>query len=412
MGFYKELQIKLDNEGIDCDSYFRIGGKKVCHRCFDDYAIQAFIQDNAKSTSCDYCRKSSKKNISISLYEVVKFIIEGIRYEWDLPVNCMGWCSQEGGWIGADVIGKVELLEKLFLDINEDLLQDIKDLIANTRYCQKDPYSLRPEEDMYYNWKEFSEIIKHQVRYFFLKVGKTNLLYEEKKPYQILYNIGKAIKELGLIKTLPRGKKIFRARISPNKLKAVVEELGPPPRDKAIQSNRMSPAGIPMFYGSMDEKTAIAEICDKKDRSNKYITVATFKTLKKLTVIDLTDLPELPSLFDKEKRHLRTPLKFLRSFLLDFSKPIKKDDDDREHIEYVPTQVVTEYFRHVFRQGPKKIEGIIYQSAQKRNGKSCVLFCDSEKCIQDNKVKTDENSDKWLMMISSSVKIRTVNQAV
>jgi len=39
----------------------------------------------------------------------------------------------------------------------------------------------------------------------------------------------------------------------------------------------MSPAGIPMFYGSLDEKTAIAELYDKKDKKRKYVTVATSK---------------------------------------------------------------------------------------------------------------------------------------
>src|SRR5262249_23506696 len=55
------------------------------------------------------------------------------------------------------------------------------------------------------------------------------------------------------------------------------------------------------------------------------------------------------------------------------AKPIKKDD--REHIEYVPTQVVTEFLRHEFRtEGGHRVKGIIYQSARNGKGKCCVLF--------------------------------------
>ena len=41
----------------------------------------------------------------------------------------------------------------------------------------------------------------------------------------------------------------------------------------------------------------------------------------------------------ERRRHLRAALSFLRGFVEDLAKPIKKDG--REHIEYVPTQIVT-----------------------------------------------------------------------
>lgn len=159
-----------------------------------------------------------------------------------------------------------------------------------------------------------------------------------------------------------------------------------------------------MFYGSLDEKTAITETYDKKGKSGKVATIATFITSEGFKVLDLTQLPAFPSLFDEQRRHYREPLIFLRSFLKDFSKPIKKDG--REHIEYVPTQVVTEYFRHIFRdEGGDSIKGIIYPSARKKNGRSCVLFFEDKDCAQDIKTQAGAAS-KWLTMVSSSVKTR------
>ena len=166
----------------------------------------------------------------------------------------------------------------------------------------------------------------------------------------------------------------------------------------------MSPAGIPMFYGSLDAKTAIAETYDKKGIIKSYVTVATFKTLKAFKVLDLTSLPEMPSLFDPSKRHFRAPFIFIRSFLADFSKPIERDG--REHIEYVPTQVVTEYFRHIVRdEAGDIVRGIVYPSARRKKGKSCVLFFENKDCVQDT-VTDETGRGKWLSMVTAFVETR------
>jgi hypothetical protein len=49
---------------------------------------------------------------------------------------------------------------------------------------------------------------------------------------------------------------------------------------------------------------------------------------------------EVPSLYDPDRRHLRPGLIFLRHFGGEISKPFVRDD--RIHIEYVSTRVVTE----------------------------------------------------------------------
>jgi len=399
MGFIKELKI----EGINYT-----GNKYVCDKCFGDYALQEYIRENAVSDTCDYCGRSSDDNeIAAQLHEVVGFILQGIRYEWDEPVNCVGWCSQEGGWVGVSVIDTHDLFaDELELDIQHDsLFSDIIDSIDIYEWCQGDPYSLPPGEEMFYDWKEFADQIKHRIRYVFFRVLRRDRrdVFDKRQPHVILNKLGELVNELGLINSLLAGTEFIRARISEKKLRPTVKELGPPPLHKAIYSNRMSPAGIPMFYGSIDEKTAIAETYDKKDKKKRYVTVAAFRTMKDFKILDLTQLPDFPSLFDERKRHLRAPLIFLRSFLADFSKPIKKDG--QEHIEYVPTQVVTEYFRHIFRDGSRDVvRGILYPSARRKTGKSCVLFFEDKDCFQANIANEDEDK-KWLCMYSSSVKV-------
>jgi len=55
--------------------------------------------------------------------------------------------------------------------------------------------------------------------------------------------------------------------------------------------------------------------------------------------------------------------------------------DGYEHIEYVPTQVVTEYFRYVVPEiAIYKIDGIVYPSAKEGGKNCCVLFFDNDEC--------------------------------
>ena len=160
----------------------------------------------------------------------------------------------------------------------------------------------------------------------------------------------------------------------------------------------MSPAGIPMFYGAFDEKTVRAELYDPTKRS-QIITVGIFETARHFKVVDLTRLPDLPSLFDTNNRHKRAALRFLEGFVRDLSAPIIKDG--QEHIEYVPSQIVTEYFRKVFRTvRGEPVHGLIYQSSRKDMGRCCVLFFENEHCCKIsrgwNHVQPGSRDAEWL----------------
>uniref|UniRef100_UPI0013D35F87 RES domain-containing protein n=2 Tax=Pseudomonas TaxID=286 RepID=UPI0013D35F87 len=63
--------------------------------------------------------------------------------------------------------------------------------------------------------------------------------------------------------------------------------------------------------------------------------------------------------------------------------------------DYVPTQVVTEYFRHVYRtDDDHQIDGIIYPSSKTGN-KAIVIFADDSGCIDAG----DTSSDRTLLRL-------------
>ena len=75
---------------------------------------------------------------------------------------------------------------------------------------------------------------------------------------------------------------------------------------------------------------------------------------------------------------------FLQGFIEDFSKQICRDG--KEHFEYVPTQVVTEYVRRrlVDNEG-RQIDGVVYNSAANSGEQAVVIFAGPEHCgaVQD-----------------------------
>ena len=76
----------------------------------------------------------------------------------------------------------------------------------------------------------------------------------------------------------------------------------------------------------------------------------------------------------------------MNNFIDDFTKPIERSD--RAHAEYVPTQVVTEYFRHVYRTGGgAQLDGIISSASM---AKSLVIcgFIDQPTTWRENKSST------------------------
>jgi hypothetical protein len=205
---------------------------------------------------------------------------------------------------------------------------------------------------------------------------------------RLSWEISKMEYEIKMISVLDTGCKIFRARIHDKGINyTTAKKMGTVPVKKAKYSNRMSPAGIPMFYGSFQPDTAFKEIVGiSRKKRGKIVSVATFKTLEKLRVLDLCNLPEVPSLFDPNGRHLRSSLIFMRDFKEEFRKPIRKNM--LENIEYVPTQVFTEYIRHKYTDiEGNPIEGIIYPSSRNPGGISCVLFVLNEQCVDKHTIK-------------------------
>jgi len=403
----------------ECRGWSSCGDKYVCKKCLDDYALQEIVTENAESNTCNYCNARSRKYlISARVDKIIECINEGIASEWSDPDSeGIFYESAEGGY-QAKVKTAWEMFNEQFDYIfkSESLKQDVMDSFTDQgrQWCQRNYYQLKPADVLKYGWEEFSNVVKHKARYLVSIVpdeNKSGRGYEEIPPGKFLEKLGEVINTIGMVRDLKQGTRIFRSRVhTPSLVLKIPNDLGPPPIEAAIYSNRMSPAGIPMFYGAFDADTAVAETYDANIHKGKEISTGKFITARDIKILDLTHTYLLPSIFDISHNHKRPGIIFMRKFKEDLSKPIKRDG--KEHIEYVPTQVITEYFRKIYKFTRRKdIRGILYNSSIRTNGKCCVLYFEQDDCCLIHKGwKTKKhkygNFKWWLGIDKKSIKKR------
>lgn len=382
-------------------------GEFVCGACFGDQGIKDFCMSHAESTECDFCGSISNEPIAAPLTDVIAHINDCIHRHFDDPANAgLPYESAEGGWQGT-TYDTNEVFEEIGLDFRnksgDRLFNAVTDGLDCDLWCEVDPFGLSLDKTLLFSWKQFCDVIKHFRRYFFIyeeRKAKNYINDELLSPAKTLQMIFSCAQEAGAFIVLPAGTKVYRARYqSPSKVYRTAGELGPPPLDRAIQTNRMSPPGIVMTYVAEDCETALAETAN---RSGIY-AVGEFVNDHDLLILDLTRLPAIPSVFaelpDSLEHDPRPKLIFLHKINREISRPIARDD--RVHIEYVPTQVVTEYVRTVVRINGRKVDGIRYASSRRCAGASLVIFADqSNLVLEANEWCSDYRAgDRWLRLI-------------
>lgn len=366
------------------DKGFSCGDKTVCCDCISTEAISIFISNNQTSNVCSYC--GSDEVIATSLESILELIYESVITEYSPPNDDgMSWDGREGGWQGITYNIDDVLASEGFETESEDLFKDVMSSFDDDVWCEKDHACLSSDRMYWYGWAEFSEYIKHTARYVFWQTleesGDKEFPTDGMNPIDILQTLGRIINKMNLFKAVDTSEIIYRVRVvDPPVRDYSFEELGSPPNDYAKMPNRMSPAGISMFYGAFDKDTAICETYHKSEEE-KIIVCGEFQPKRILHLIDLSDVVVIPSLFDEKQRSQRHILKFLHEFMEDFSREI--DRTESSHIDYVPTQVVTEYLKYIFKPANnEQIDGILYPSS-KTHRTALVLFFDAHSCSEN-----------------------------
>ena len=342
--------------------------KSICSNCIADDYLAEIIKSNATEKECSYCLSRGNKNIACDYKLVVQKIYDRIFLSYK-DAQDTGMPFVEGSWlIDQDYIQDVinDFDPGWHATFIEDLCESADPNLYLVPHVHDDWVGVPESDVLGYGWQTFKEQILYKTRYLFL----TQKSAEHDDFYSVpltsmLDRLGDLSNRLGLIREIPQDSYFYRVRAHEQGQEFTeFEEIGAAPR-RLAGAGRMNPAGIPYFYIAFMPDTAKFEVIDDQ----KYWSLAKLKLLNNIQVLDLTELPPVPSIFDISQHNLREEILFLYEFIEDLLKPVAKDG--KEHIDYVPTQVVSEYFRYVFEP---KLQGIMYPSVKHSGGVNIAIF--------------------------------------
>lgn len=379
MGLAKKRMLEQDEHGYRLDS----DGGSVCAECVNDYALAELVSTEATDNWCDFCGAESADPIAVDVEVVLAHIGTSIATEYEQAVNVLSW--DEGAYVGTtydidDVLGDEGW------EPHPRVYELVQSAFSDALYCDPDPGALSEVEALHLGWREFRQTVISQARFTFT-LGPADNDDERGHPVlsggAMLKNLGELTAQYGLHREIGAGEPWLRVRPvdkgEPDYTTA--KDLGAPPSPSA-QPNRMSPAGIPMFYASNDEKTSVDEALGaSRAGGGQDAMVAVFETVRDGLVVDLTEVPPAPSLFDEARCGERPRLGFLNGFVRDVSQPLRPED--KQQTEYVPTQIVCEYLRHHWRTSKgQRPAGLMFRSARNPETLNVVYFIGPDDCLE------------------------------
>ena len=371
MGVAKREWVEANERG-----YWIPDDRFVCPNCVANHLLKILLSGESIRVDCSYCGSEMAAPIKVLLDEISEAAFSGFTD----PASELPYESREGGYQG-EVLESWEVIENIGHWTDEEKLHDdIADAFSDQQWCRVNHFGLSDTDRLRYGWRDFVRGIKHRTRYLFLQESG-ELGTDEIPPSRMLDRVG------GLLSTQLKqalfGGVLYRVRVvEPGSHPTTPNELGSPPEHLALLDNRMSPAGIPMFYAAEDERTTVLETYRPELGSNRNIVISKWRPTRELILLDLTDVPALPDPFDQAKRRFASDIQFIREFIDDFTKPV---DRTSSSIDYVPTQVVTEYIRRRMKTGNgASFDGIRYESSRRGGGVSVVIFAKQENCVANS----------------------------
>ncbi|AGI65957.1 hypothetical protein OAN307_c01900 [Octadecabacter antarcticus 307] len=357
----------------------------VCPECFGDPDLQRRIKEVRPKFPNEPCNfHLSKKGVPIS--EIAKIVDPVFRNQYTFANNHFLDDEFMGDTLSgtlydlteADDDRVVTALAEALIASDEYWPPDGEDAfyIFERSYVENDS----GYEEHSHTWRHFRSEILHGQRFF--NQGALGRLREIFDGLHILRDDTNS-PAIYMLEPGDQAVQIYRARKANTirERESIVQDpasqLGPPPK-KLRRAGRMNPSGVLAFYGAFDLRTCVAEL---RPAVGETVILAKFELIRPILVLDTTKFtgrPKAINIFTPTYATRMRLWKFMTTFMNEIARPCLPDD---EHLDYVPTQVVSEYLTHLHKvkRGDKQmtIDAIIYGSAQNGKGKNIAIFGDA-----------------------------------
>jgi len=358
----------------------------ICNYCFEDEKIQKYITINGVVANNDHictCGRQNDAEEEIKLYLLEKNVLADKLAEVieDLYVHedthgLGGSASSfaEGDEDPFDLAGLLDI-QDICMDCFEDDCSVLAEFIVENKSFDefnhfessvyrewKDRCFFENDEENEYSlskWQKFCENVKHKARYFDHEEFSVSKTLEDFNDFfeQIILS--------DLDNTIYRARKIYADKDRKDIDTDPNEELGSVPI-KYAKNNRFSPIGISYGYFAFEKNTVLKEI---RSTVNDEVAIGQFDLINNLKIIDFrskTMNEKSLNYFDDDFNEKFYCIgHFIKEFISDISKPIS---DDKQLLEYIPTQIMSEYI------WSKGYDGFLFDSSVNSGGINLVLF--------------------------------------
>ena len=330
-----------------------------CSNCFCDSEIKEIIEAGKTKGKCDFCGASNAFVYDIEQNETLAEMFDDLLNTYT-PISSL---PDDFPRESTDLIKNILYAKWHIFTLDAEMIYRLLTTICAERYSvQPDLFDTpvgimqsRDEDYLAANsilkngcWDDFVSEIKYKNR-FHSNIINTEMLYTF----------------LHCAKKVYRAKSVFyRARVCPDEKGFTKKEMGPPPDGKA-GSGRVNPTGIQVVYLAKSRDTTLYEI---RAGIYDYVTVGKFVLSEDIDVINLADIdkvsPFIGLQYGFDFTQYAINIEHLKMIGSEIAKPLRNDN----HLDYLPTQYISDYIRS------KGYDGIEYISTMSKKGVNLAVF--------------------------------------
>ena len=360
------------------------------HECIGDTTLAKQVEEESQPAECSYCHRLMTalafEELSDRIGQVMEELFAPIAPPSGRDEDASGPEERAPEPLWEDMEDTEAVIERIAgidspiaIDVREylfDKYQSLGDMkeeehrnpySAETWHKEKEPVS----SGLRIAWRDLRGEIHSQARFFGPATGtKLEEIFANLTSLKTLWG-GPVIREINpgnKDSSFWRGRAVYSGDELERVLKSPIQEMGPPPSDKA-KAGRMNSEGIPVFYGALEKETCLSEI---RAPVGSFVVLAKFELLHPIRILDLGALSiaySKLSYFDDNYVDERSRERFLRELVEELGRPIMPHEESRE---YLASQVVADYLANRFEGG---LEGMFFSSSQTAGtGHNVVLF--------------------------------------
>lgn len=350
--------------------------REICSNCVKDAFLSSLINTRSRGNGCFYCKQLAycfpiedlatlvdrvvaQQFINVWPYPSVEWLDTLHDVDPPTPLTAFEVIQSLAPFDAGVTRDVIEILQRRYADPachiegkRGDFDDDVKFVPASITQGQW------PQ-----TWTKFEHTLKYEARYF--NQENIDCLQEVFDRIDRHFTIdGKPLVAKGGPRS--RYKSLYRVRVFQDALtmyEALAEpeiNLGPPPHGKG-QAGRMNADGISVFYGALQQRTAIAEA---RPPVGSFAVAARFDIVEPVRLLNLSALEKAVANTDEVSRfnpayeQYHSRIAFLRSLRELMTRPVMSDD---KFASYLPTQAVADYLSS---RVELEIHGIVFPSTQ------------------------------------------------